>query len=693
MDKFFNPSSVAVIGVSEKPTNMARNIVSNMQNFNFNGIVYAVGVRGGKFLGRRIYSSVSDIPDQVDLAVILTPADTVPGIIEECGKKGIGRVIIESAGFGEFGEGGLARQKRLSDAAEKYGIRFIGPNCIGTMNLQSGLALPFLDLQDVFTKGHVSIISQSGGVAFTFLNLLSSESIGIAKIASIGNKLNVDENDLIEYLIDDDETEIILVYLESIGNGKRLMELARKTDKPILLYKANIGRLGRVIAASHTAALSSDDKVVTAALHQAGIARFFDRATLIDYLKILPLPRIKGNRLAILSRSGGHAILAADAAEINGFELSPFNPRFIKEVQTHFRANVIKLSNPLDLGDLFDYDAYIKIIERTLKSKDVDGVVFLHAYFSSTEGEISRRMIKKIDELSRKYNKPVGLCVATDEEEIYKLRKNSKEPVFTSPLEVIKALALSRDFDHGIRTTPKLPLVRADKKASDKILKLCKKEKRSPLLQEGLDIFSAYNIPTIPSMWVKSEDGAVAATDKLGYPVVMKIVSREISHKTDIGGVHLNLKKADHVRDAYKEMMETARKKMPGAKIEGFVVQPMLKRGWEMILGAKRDPNFGPVVLVGLGGIFVEVFKDTSMRVAPFSEKEAEAMLEELKGYAILKGARGGKIYDTKAIIKSIIHLAALISDNPEIKEIDINPFYALPEGEGGMALDARIVL
>jgi len=693
MNKFFRPNSVAVIGVSEKPTNMARNIVTNLQEFAYDGIIYAVGPKGGKIFGRRIYKSVTDIPDQVDLAVILTPADTIPGILEECGQKGIKYIVIESAGFREYGDEGLDREKALVKVVEKYDIKFIGPNCIGVMNLNKGLVLPFLDLKDVYTRGKVSIVTQSGGVGVSFLNMLASESIGISKFASIGNKLNTDENDIIEYLLNDNETDTIIVYLEGISDGRRLMNLAKTSAKPIIVHKANIGTLGKAIAASHTASLSSDDTVVDAALKQAGIARFTDRQTLLDYLKILPLPRIKGNNIAILSRSGGHAVLAADAAEQCDFKLAPFKKAFLDEIKKHFRANVIKLTNPLDLGDLFDYDVYLKIIEKTAQEKDVDGVVFLHTYFSSTEGEISRRLIEKTNELSHKYNKPICVCVATEEEEIYKLRKDLKQPVFTSPMETIKSMALVRDFEYGVRPIVKKPSIKADKARVKEILNQCKAEKRSPLLQEGLEIFSLYKIPTIDSHWVTSEKDAVQAANMTGYPVVLKVVSREISHKSDIGGVELNLKNATHVKEAYADMKTAIKEKMPGTKIEGVIVQPMLKSSPEIILGAKRDPNFGPIVLVGLGGIFVEILKDTSLRVVPFSEKEAKAMIKELKGYPILKGARGGKVYDVDSIAKSMMKLSALITDFPEIQEIDINPFHLQGAGEGGMALDARILL
>ncbi|PIU58126.1 MAG: acetyl-CoA synthetase, partial [Deltaproteobacteria bacterium CG07_land_8_20_14_0_80_38_7] len=293
MNEFFNPKTVAVIGVSSSPDNLACNILANLIEFNFKGTVYEVGIRGGVCFGRKIYRSVTNISDHIDLAVILTPARTISGILRDCGKKGIKHVIIESAGFGEYGQEGQKLDKELLDIAKKYGIKFIGPNCIGAMNLHNGLALSFTAFKNVFRKGSVSIVTQSGGVGISYLNLLSSENIGLGKFASIGNKLNINENDILEYLIHDPETEIICLYLESISDGRRLMDIALRSSKPILLHKANIGREAMDIAQSHTASLSSDDAVVSAALKQAGIARFKDPETMLNYLKILPLAKVR----------------------------------------------------------------------------------------------------------------------------------------------------------------------------------------------------------------------------------------------------------------------------------------------------------------------------------------------------------------------------------------------------------------
>lgn len=694
MKEFFSPKSVAVIGVSESPDNMGRNIVANLIEFNFDGIIYEVGHKGGTLFGRRIYRSVSDIPDQIDLAVILTPAKTVPDILKECGEKGIKCAIIESAGFREYGPDGTRIEEDLLKVAAKYDIKFIGPNCIGIMNMHNGLALSFTSFKNVFRKGGISIVTQSGGVGISYLNVLASENLGLGKFVSIGNKLAINENDLLEYLIEDPETEIICLYLEGISDGRRLMDIARKSSKPILLHKSNIGKEAAAIAQSHTASLSSDDIVVSAALKQAGIARFKDRETLVNYLKILPLPRLSGNKLAIISRSGGHAVIAADACEEAGFTLAPFDSKFIDAIEKHFRAHVIRLTNPLDLGDLFDYQLYINIVEQTIAQPNVDGVVFLHTYFSATEGEASRSLFAELEKISYTHNKPIAICVATDEEELYHLRQKLPQPVFTSPLDAIYALALARDFRHEMRPQPSnISKFKVDRDRVANILNQCMKESRSPLLGEALEILSAYGIPVIKSVCVDDEDHAVLEAGKVGYPVAMKIVSPTISHKTDLGGVQLNIRNEDALRHAYRDMVANIKKRVPNATIEGVIVQSMIQGGRELIIGAKKDPNFGPTVMVGLGGIFVEIFRDTALRVVPFDSKEIDTMFAELRGYPILTGARGEKSYDLAKAKEVVGSLAFLITDFPQISEIDLNPFRVLPEGEGGFCLDARMVI
>ncbi|NOZ87908.1 MAG: acetate--CoA ligase family protein [Deltaproteobacteria bacterium] len=694
MRGFFEPRSVAVVGVSDNPDNLGRTIVKNLQEFSCSGIIYLVGPRGGIQFGRRIYKSVADIPDQVDLAVILTPARTVPDVLEECGAKGIKRAVIESAGFGEYGEEGKKLETRLKEIAAKYDMRFIGPNCIGVINMHNGLVVPFAPFKDVYNRGGISLISQSGGVGISYLSLLASEALGVCKFASIGNKLDVDENDLLEYFLQDDDTEIICMYLEGISNGKRLMQLARSSKKPILIHKSNIGGLAKNIASSHTAALTDDDSVVDAALKQAGIARFRESETLLNYLKILPMPRPKGNKLAVMSRSGGHAVMAADACDLAGFDLAPFPDEFVREIEKHLRAKVIKLTNPLDLGDLFDTEMYIKIAERTLRQENVDALVFLHTYVSETEGSQSRDLFNTLAAMSRKFEKPVVICVATDAEEQSRLRRSIEYPLFTEPQDAINALALARDFGtHANRIEGTSLELDADSERVRKILDVCKDAKRSPQLMECLEILDAYGIPVSKSIMVHDVDEAVQKAKDLSLPVALKVVSEQVSHKSDIGGVQLNLRNPEAIRNAYNEIMDRVREHAPDANVSGVLLQPMAPPGRELILGGKQDRNFGPVVLAGLGGIFVEIFADVSMRIAPFPGEAAREMLLDLEGSPILTGARGQKAVDLDIAADAIMRLAKLLMDFSDISEIDINPFRMLTVGKGAVALDARIVI
>lgn len=693
MRHLFNPDTVAVIGVSPRPDNLGRQIASNLLQFEFDGIIYFVGPRGGRLFGRRIYHSVSDIPDHVDLAVILTPAPSIPEIMEECARKGIKRIVIESAGFGEYGDEGHRLATRIQEIASDAGIRFIGPNCIGLINRHNGLSLPFVRLELDMKAGGISIVTQSGGVGLSILNVLTSEGLGLAKFASVGNKLDVDENDLLEYLIEDPETEIICMYLEGIRDGRRLIELARRSTKPILLHKSNIGTAAHGIATSHTAALSADDAVVDAALRQAGIARFRDPQTLVHYLKALPMPPLKGNRLAVLSRSGGHAVIAADECDLTGFKLTEFPPEFLQEVSSQMRAKVIRLTNPMDLGDLFDLEIYADLAERTLSMDEVDGMVFLQTYMASAEGEDAQKLFGRLHELSARLHKPVAIHAATIETELSRLKHQLDGPIFTEPSHAVRALALLRDYrDRELRSQSR-PDGPADPDAVRGVLDLCRSEGRDPLIQEALQICRAYGVPVIAERLVQDEDEAVAAATDLGFPVAMKVVSPEVSHKSDFGGVQLNLRNEEGVRLAYRDMMDSVLSHAPGAHVDGALIQPMVIGGRDLIVGARLDANFGHVVLVGMGGIFVEVFRDSAVRVAPFERDTALAMLRQLQIWPILEGVRGQTASDIDALVDAILSITRLVTDFPEIAEMDLNPVRVLARGQGCFTLDARMRL
>lgn len=696
MKEIFFPRSVAVVGVSVKPDNLGRNIMLNLIDFGFDGIVYPVGPSGGAITTRRIYKSVVDIPDHVDLAVILIPARFVPRALEDCGRKGVKHAVIETAGFSEYSEEGRKIEEQVVAIAEKYGIRFIGPNCIGVINMENGFSVPFPRLKPFMRKGGVSVISQSGGIGLSIMNHMAAQGIGLNKFASVGNQLNIDAADLLEYLIEDEDTKTIFLYLEGIRDGRRLMELARRSPKPILAMKSNIGALGRSVAASHTASLSSDDRVVDTAFKQCGITRVHDVTTLSHYMKTLLLPLLKNKRLAIISRSGGHAIVAADACETVGFELAEFPETFIKDIERHFRASVIKLTNPLDLGDLFDLDVYYKIIEQTLAQENVDGVAFLHTSVATTEHGPTRDLITRLDKLSRKFNKPIAVYVSANPAEIASLRQDLDFPIFTQIVEMFRALKL--DYEHSqmlelAALEETQPPARVDKGCVQQLITAAMNEGRDLLLDEAMQVLKCYGIPTVSSRAVHTAEEAGEAADQLGYPVAMKVISENISHKSDVGGVQLNLRNRSAVIEAFQDMNARILAAFPDASLDGAMVQPMAVGGRELILGGRQDKQFGPVILVGMGGIFVEIFEQASMRIGPVSREEALAMINELNGAQILMGARGQKRFDIDAIADAIVQLSQLLTDFPEIKELDINPLRIFHEGNGCLALDARIIL
>jgi acetate---CoA ligase (ADP-forming) len=689
VDQLFNPKSVVVIGVSENPNNLARIIVENLFEFQFHGEIFLIGQKEGILFGRGICTSIEDLKEGIDVAVILTPAHTVPGILESCGRKKIRWAIIESGGFSEYSEEGAKLEKEALRIAKKWGIRIVGPNGIGIINIENGFVVAFPPLnRKAVQKGKVSLLVQSGGVVLTYLNLLSSASVGISKIVSMGNKLDLNEIDYLKYLIHDPQTEIIGIYLESIEKGRDLLEIARSTSKPIILHKANIGEASREIAKLHTAALANDDKIVDTALKQADIVRTKDFRSFINAVKVLSLPPMKGNDLVILSRSGGIAIVAADSAERYGFRLFPMKKSFQDRIHSYFRAKVIQPTNPLDLGDLFDFDLYTKILEQVLKIETVDGIIFQHAAIGD-EMEPSRKLILAAKELSLRYQKPVAFCYLTEEEELAFIKGAFDYPIFTEPEDALSALAISREHYYRKRKIlkEKPPSYSVDRDRIKRLFKKTRSEKRDLLLlPEAFEVLKAYGIPVADYQVVYRKEELEKVLDRIEGPVALKVISPAILHKSDAGGVILNLDDFRKAEEAYNKI-----KKLDRGSRYGVLIQKMISDGKEVILGAKRDPSFGPVVLFGLGGIYVEVFKETSLRVAPINRPEAEEMISELKTANILKGVRGERPLDIGALVENLLRLSQLMMDFPEIEGIDINPVKALEKG--AVAVDARILL
>jgi acetyltransferase len=687
VDQLFYPKSVVVVGVSERPDNLAREIVENLFEFQFNGEIFFVGKKDGILFGRRICTSMEDLREGINVAVILTPALTVPGILESCGQKGIRWAIIETGGFREYSEEGAQLENEILQIARKWGIRIVGPNGIGIMNIHNGFVVPFRKLKrGPVSKGKISVLAQSGGILLAYASLLTSANVGLSKFVSMGNKLDLNEIDYLKYLIEDPQTEIIGLYLESLERGRELMDIARSTSKPIIVHKANTGESSRHIAKLHTAALANDDRVVEAALRQADIIRTKDFRSFINAVKILSLPPMKGKNLVIISRSGGIGVVAADSAERHGFRLLPPDKTLQERFHSFFRAKVIQPTNPLDLGDLFNFDLYTNILQQVLKFPMVDGILFMHGA-TAEEKEPSRRFIQAVKDLSIQYQKPVALQYNTEEEELAYIKRALGYPIFAEPEDALMALAVSRDHyrkQNVLKEKP--PSFPVDRSQVKDLLQKARNEKGDLLLPEALEVLQAYGIPVADYQVAQGKGDLQKAMEKLGKPVALKVVSPEISHKSDVGGVALNLNDFSQAEKAYEKINS-----LNQGKVAGVLVQKMVPDGKEVILGSKWDSSFGPVVLFGLGGIFVEILKENSLRVAPINRYEAQEMIAETKGSDIFRGLRGEKPLDTEALIESLLRLSQLVADFPEIEGIDINPLKVLEKG--AVAVDARIVL
>lgn len=689
MDRIFYPDSVVVIGVSERPDNLAANIVGNLVEFGYGGAIHAVGLRGGKVRGVPITTSVEALPKGIDLAVILTPAATVPEILAACGRKGIPRAVVESGGFAEFSEAGHRLEEQICEVAHRWDMRFVGPNCISVVNMENGLCLPFASLDRRAAKrGPVSVLAQSGGVSVTYMLSLSEAGLGINKVVSMGNKADLDELDYLTFLLDDPGTEIICLHLEGIEKGRRLAELAASSPKPIIVHKANRGRASARIALSHTAALANDDRIVDAALRQSGVARAASIGDAVAMAQGFALPPVRGSDLVVISRSGGHAVIAADAVEANGFRLAPIPDGFLADVRKLFRADVIALTNPLDLGVIFDFDLYVRIVEACLRKLSPDALLMVHTYSAGSAGEMSRRLARQVQQLSHELDKPVAFCAFTQREEAEALKRELDSPVFTEIETAVRALAASRD--RHTRAARLLPLLSAPAKRPPEVEGLLSRDDMLTM-DAALGLCASYGIPTAEWAVVESVEGALVAAGGIEYPVALKVLSPSISHKSDVGGVALDVENPEALRIEFAALLARVRERSPGAQVTGVLVQQQLSGGREVILGGRRDPSFGPVVMFGLGGVYVEVFEDVAFRLAPLTREDAREMISEIRGSRLLRAARGEPPGDVEAVAEALLVLSRLLIECPEVAELDINPLLVFERGVA--AVDARVLV
>ncbi|NLV30515.1 MAG: CoA-binding protein [Acidobacteria bacterium] len=693
----FAPRSVAVIGATARPQSLGRAVFANLLYAGYGGCAYPVNPGVKSVLGVRAYGSILEVPDDVDLAVIVVPAAAVCDTLEEAGRKGCRGSIVISAGFKEIGGEGGALERRLQEVARRHGIAVVGPNCFGVINTDPAVSLNATFSRSFPAAGRIAFVSQSGALGVAALEHAAQEKIGFSKFISIGNKADINENHVLAALADDEATDVILLYLEDLEDPKEFIDLARRVSekKPILAVKSGRTKEGAKAAASHTGALAGSDETYDLLFTQCGVLRV---ETLEELFRLgmafthRPLPR--GKRLAIVTNAGGPGIMATDAAVRHGLELARLNPATEARMRPHM-SPAASLGNPVDLVGDADEARYREALAAVLDDDGVDEVIVIVVPQMNTDlGAMSR----VVAGAARETDKPLfAVYMATgDIERPLRLLDEAGVLHYRFPEDAARALGAMAHYVRW-RKRPHAGLRLFDDVRPDvvrEILAGAARERRSFLPEpEAHAVLGAYGLPVSRSRFVRDGAEAAAAAREIGFPVVLKIVSPDIVHKVDVGGVRLDLNSEEEVRGAYAELTAQVAAAQPEARIWGVFVQEMVGRGKETILGMKRDPHFGPLLMFGLGGIYVEVFRDVIFRLAPIRELDARTMIRGIRGAKLLKGFRGEPASDMDAIADALLRLSQLVTDFAEIEEMDINPLIVLPEGNGARVVDARILI
>jgi acetyltransferase len=697
LDAFFRPSSVAVIGATERVGSVGRTVV---QNLAAHGSLRLYPVNPGRatVLGLRSYPEITAVPERADLAVVVTPAATVPAVIRDCGEAGVRAAIVISAGFRERGPEGAALEREIRTEINRSGIRVIGPNCLGLMNPLIGLNATFA--QDIALKGNVAFLSQSGALLTAILDWSFQESVGFSGFVSTGSMLDVDWGDLIYYFGDDPNTRSILLYIESIQNPRSFLSAAREValSKPIIALKAGRTEAASKAAASHTGALTGSDEVLDAAFRRSGILRVDRIADLFHMGESLgKQPRPSGKRLTILTNAGGPGVLATDTLVTGGGELAPLSS------QAHDALNAFlpphwSHNNPIDiLGDA-EPERYARALEIAAADQNSDGILVILAPQGMTDPAETARQLQPF---AKNTGKPILASWMGGREVMAGVRVLNEAgiPTFQYPdtaAHVFNYMWRYSSNLHGLYETPSLavdPAARQKSEQVQRILAQSRSEGQTLLTEaESKQVLELYGIPTVPTQIATSEKAAVAAANEIGYPVVLKLHSQTVTHKTDVGGVKLDLASESAVCNAYAEIERAVSQRRGREHFQGVTVQPMVTRdGYELIVGSSTDAQFGPVMLFGTGGQLVEVFRDRALALPPLNTTLARRMIEQTQIFKALTGVRGRRAVDLSALEALLVRFSQMIVEQPAIKEVDINPLFA--SADRMMALDARIVL
>nr|MDO8098934.1 acetate--CoA ligase family protein [Candidatus Njordarchaeota archaeon] len=694
--EMFSPSTVAVVGASTNPDKIGNIVLRNILQSGYRGKVFPINPNALEILGLKAYARISDVNEQVDQAIINIPAKSVLESLVECGDKGVKSVVVISAGFKEVGYDGAQLEKQCVDVCRKYGMRMLGPNVVGYIDTWTPINATFAPKMAL--KGTIGLASQSGALCTSILDWSRQAGIGFSMFISVGNKADLTESDMLEIMSADPETRVIVIYIESVVNGPRFLDVARRVTrkKPVVVLKSGVSEAGARAASSHTGALAGSDVAVETSFSQMGILRAHSLSELFDLaiaLSSQPVP--KGDRLAVVTNAGGPGVLTADAVETHGLKMASLTPRTITKLRENLSPEAA-VNNPVDVVGDANIDRYSFALRTVLDDPNVDSMLALMSPVAVLPPEKLAELLVSVKKEG--IDKPV-LSVLIGGDTMQKAHDHlmaAGVPCFTFPEDGVQTVLGMTRYARilSLPTDEKIPGFMVDKDKVRMIIEEARKDDRASLLgYEAMAVVEAYGINVPATRLVMTSKQAAELAEEMGYPVALKVSSPQILHKTDVGGVKLNLNSPKQVEEAFTSIIDLVSSRFPEARIYGCDLQKMVKPGFELIMGSTRDLVFGPLIMFGLGGIFANFLKDVSFRLAPLSKRIVGEMISETKAYTILRGARGVKPYDIESIQNILLRLSQLVTDFPEITEVDINPVFAYPAGDGCIALDVKLIV
>ena len=694
LDKIMKPKSIAVIGASTKPLTIGSEIMLRLKEYGFKGDIYPINPKAEQIEGFKAYPTVLDVAENIDFAVIVVPKQFIFETLDQCNQKGIKGVCIISAGFKETGGEGVELENQVLAKIQEYGMRCVGPNCLGVLNTSDDVRMDATFAETLPVKGNVAFVSQSGALGGGILNILKDLNVGFAQFVSVGNQADINAETMMEYWEDEDDVQQILLYMESIANPVNFRKLATRISKkkPILALKSGRSEAGASAASSHTGSLAGADKAADALLKQSGVIREFALKNLFSTAKVFancPIPN--GNRVAIVTNSGGPGIMATDAVCEFGLQMAKL-PESTKDKLRSFLPVTASVKNPIDMIASASLEQYSETIKTVIKDDSVDMVMVI---FLPLIGQKDIDVAKAVMQIKKQYpQKPVIGVFITNNEFFSKIGEmNPNIPFFMYAEDAAEGMyRLDQYRKWQQRPEGKMPCYDVDKAQAEKIIRKSISEGRDQLTTlESIDVLNAYGIRACKYGLATTKTQALSIAETIGYPVVMKMTSKTTSHKTDVGGVVVNIQSAEALSSEYDALMERLEKAGCLEGLEGVIVQEMVKGSREMVCGIATDPQYGPMMMFGLGGVFIEVLKDVTFRMAPLTDIDAKEMIESVKSYKLLEGARGTKPAQIEQIQETLLRLSQLVSDFKFIDELDINPLLISEKTGEGIAVDGRI--